>query len=346
MVGADQELTLQHLIASPLLLLLAAAPAPAPEVKLLRQEKDARVDVVVGGKPFTSYRWAPNLKKPVLFPIFTDLGAYVTRGWPVEPRPDEATDHPHHIGQWMNYGDVAGVDFWGHSEKNSSPKRGVIVHRGIDKAQGGPGAGTLEVRADWVMPDQSVALAERTRFAFEAAAGRRVIDRVTTLTAPTATIPLPDNKEGFFGLRLARPLEHPSDKNPQGTGLYRTSEGVQGEPVWGTRGRWIMLTGKLPVPGTKDSTTPVTIAVFDHPSNPGFPTHWHARTWGLLSANPLGQKALSKGKLTMNFSIAKGQAVTFAYRTLILSRAATPQEIEAEWQAWAKGGTPSPKPVP
>jgi hypothetical protein len=317
----------------PLLLALAAAeqpPAkPAPEVKLVRADKEARVDVLVDGKPFTSYRWAPNLKKPVLFPIRSEAGAFVTRGWPVEPRPDEATDHPHHIGQWLNYGDVAGVDFWGHSEKNSSSKHGVIVQRAIDKAVGGPGAGQLDVRVEWIMPGNTVGLREKTHFGFLAAPGRRVIDRVTTLTAASADIPFPDNKEGFFGLRLARALEHASSKNPQGTGLYRTSEGIEGEPVWGTRARWIMLSAK-------QDGAPITIAVLDHPKNPGHPTHWHARPWGLLSANPLGQKALSKGKLTLNFSIPKGQSATFAYRTLILSRAATAQEIEAEWQAWAK----------
>jgi len=32
----------------------------------------------------------------------------------------------------------------------------------------------------------------------------------------------------------------------------------------------------------------VGIAMFDHPSNLRFPTHWHARTYGLLTANRFG----------------------------------------------------------
>jgi hypothetical protein len=88
--------------------------------------------------------------------------------------------------------------------------------------------------------------------------------------------------------------------------------------------------------GTVDGG-PVTLAILDHPGNPGFPTHWHARPWGLFAANPLGQKALSKGKETLDFKLpAKGSA-TFAYRLLILSRHARPEEIESEYKAFSAG---------
>ena len=48
---------------------------------------------------------------------------------------------------------------------------------------------------------------------------------------------------------------------------------------------------------------PVSIAIFDAPSNPGYPTYWHARGYGLFAANPLGQKELSLGKDVLNFAI-------------------------------------------
>src|SRR5690606_42152228 len=66
--------------------------------------------IIVGGKHFTSYVYTENLKKPVLYPIKTADGALVTRGFPLKNRPFERTDHPHHIGLWLNYGDVNGLD--------------------------------------------------------------------------------------------------------------------------------------------------------------------------------------------------------------------------------------------
>jgi hypothetical protein len=312
-----------------LLVLLAAAPAHAEKpaaVKIVPHEDRQRIEVLVDGKPFTEYRFTKDVKKPVLFPIRTAEGAIITRGWPLEPRGEEAKDHPHHVGFWFNYGDVNGVDFWGNSDAiKDQSKKGTIVVRKLDDTRGN----RLAVSSDWVMPDGKTALAEETTFSFSGSPGRRVIDRIARLTAVNGPVELPDNKEGTLGLRLARSLEHPSLKNPKGTGHYRSSEGIEGEAVWGTRGRWMMLTGTLEGGG------PVTLALLDHPRNPGFPTYWHARPWGLFAANPLGQKALSKGKETLGFKLpAKGTA-TFTYRLLILSHQAKPEEIEAEYRSFA-----------
>src|SRR5688500_13462993 len=87
----------------------ARGKAAANLVELTIDEQARRVDVTVDGRPFTSYRWDPALKKPLLFPIRAASGGLITRGFPVEPRPDEATDHPHHLGLWLNYGNVDGV---------------------------------------------------------------------------------------------------------------------------------------------------------------------------------------------------------------------------------------------
>jgi hypothetical protein len=327
----------------PLLLDPTGQPRPAPEpgrdlppIQVAVNQAAHRVDVRVGGQPFTSYRWEPALAKPVLYPLRTASGHVLTRGFPLDvpplglpPGAEESKDHPHHIGLWFNYGDVAGVDFWGNSAglRGAAPgsKQGQIVHRKIERATGGAGQGELAVTADWVMPDGKPALGEQTRFLFAAAAGRRVIDRIATLTAAAGPVSFPDNKEGMLGLRLARVLEHPGRKNPDGTGQYRSSEGKVGDDVWGTRARWVMLTGKL-------AGQPVTVAILDHPQNPGHPTYWHARGYGLFAANPLGARAFSKGAQTMNFVLSPGKPARFAYRVLVLDQAATPEAIEAEWR--------------
>jgi hypothetical protein len=311
-----------------LLVLLLSAPAHAEKaaaVKLVPHEDRQRVEVLVDGQPFTEYRYTSDVKKPVLYPLRTAEGAIVTRGWPLEPRGEESTDHPHHVGLWFNYGDVAGVDFWDNSAAVKNPaKMGTIIHRRLRSARGSE----LVVESDWVMPDGKPALTEETTFRFAGGPGRRVVDRVAKLTATAGEVPMPDTKEGTLGLRVARGLEHPSDKNPKGTGHYRSSEGKEGEAVWGTRARWVMLTG------TAENGKPVTLALLDHPGNPGFPTYWHARPWGLFAANPLGQKALSKGKETLGFKLPAKGSTTFAYRLVILSKQATPEEIEAEYRAF------------
>ena len=67
-------------------------------VQVVKHESDRRVDILVGGKPFTSYIWPTTLKKPVLYPLRTAKGTLVTRGFPLDPRPGERVDHPHRPG--------------------------------------------------------------------------------------------------------------------------------------------------------------------------------------------------------------------------------------------------------
>ena len=320
--------------------------APGDRIRVLPNEPAGRVDVSIDGKPFTAYIWPANLAKPVLYPLRTAKGTLITRGYPLEPRPGERVDHPHHVGLWFNYGNVNGFDFWNNSEAikpENAPKMGVIRHRSIVSAKSGADWGVLEVEADWVSGKQQTILKEHTRFVFRGGPNFRSVDRIATLHALGEKVVFPDDKEGMLGLRVTRALETPSDKpevftdssgratsvakldNTGVNGVYLSSEGKKGDAVWGTRGRWCALSGRV-------ADEPVTIVIFDHPANPGFPAYWHARGYGLFAANPLGQKIFSDGKEELNFSLAANESVTFRYRILILSEIASPGSIEAAYQ--------------
>ena len=189
----------------------------AERVEVTPRPEERRVEIRVGGEPFTAYVWPERLAKPVLYPIRTARGTLVTRGFPLDPRPGERVDHPHQVGLWLNYGDVNGVDFWNNSEAlapEDAARMGTIRHRAIGSAEGGDERGTLEVAADWVMPDGSTVLEESTRFVFAGDAGTRSIDRITTLSVPDdgGRVVFADNKEGVLGIRVTRALEAPSDR--------------------------------------------------------------------------------------------------------------------------------------
>ena len=110
--------------------------------------------------------------------------------------------------------------------------------------------------------------------------------------------------------------------------LFRSSESKKGGAAWGTRGRWCTLTGS-------DGGHTVAIAIFDEPKNPGYPTYWHARGYGLFAANPLGRSIFDPKQPTFNYTLEKGQSVTFRYRISLLSRAVTPTEMDREADAFA-----------
>ena len=93
-----------------------ASASGAMPVTVTPNESAQRVDVAIGGTPFTSYIWPERVKKPVLDPIRSANGTPVTRGWPLNPRPGERVDHPHHVGLWFTYESVNGLDFWNITE--------------------------------------------------------------------------------------------------------------------------------------------------------------------------------------------------------------------------------------
>lgn len=321
------------------------------DVKFIQKQNEQKIDVMLGGKLFTSYLYKGTIDKPVLYPLQTASGVTVTRGFPLNPRPSERTDHPHHIGMWFNYGDVNGLDFWNNSyaiKPEDKPKFGSIRHQNVLKAEGGKNKGTLVVEANWVDNTGNVLLKEQTTFVFSGDATKRIIERTSTLTAQNKKVTMTDNKEGVLGIRVTRELEIPSDKpeiytdaqgnptkvavlNNEGvTGNFLTSEGKTGNDVWGTRGKWCMMYG------TKNGE-PVSITIVDHPANLGYPTYWHARGYGLFAANTLGQEALSGGKEKLNFSLDPAKSVTFRYKILI-SNGTTPtaDELNQAAEAFSK----------
>jgi hypothetical protein len=301
--------------------------------------------VLVDGQLFTAYLYTdkiPALKKTTLYPIITAGGNDITRGFPLQKRAGERVDHPHHIGMWLNYGNVNGLDYWNNSDAIPPQRQnqmGVIRNNAIEKLESGAGKGMLQVSMNWLKPDGSVLLKEDAIFDFYAAKNLRIIDRFSTLTALDERVSFKDDKEGMFAMRVTRALEHPTDEavvlsdahgqktavpvmdNSGVTGDYLSSEGIEGMDVWATRAKWMTLNGE--VNGEK-----VSVVIMDHPANVGYPTYWHARGYGLYAANPLGQAVFSEGKEVLNFALEPGQSTIFKYRTAIFSGGATAAEIE------------------
>jgi hypothetical protein len=317
-------------------------------VQVVADEAHRRVDVTIDGQAFTSYIWPTTLKKPTLYPLISDQGITVTRGYPLDPRPNERVDHPHHAGLWFNYGNVNGFDFWNNSDAikpEQRPKMGTVIHTKVVSAKSGKDRGELVVESVWVTGEDKQILDQTTRYVFSRGPHERVIDQIVTLKALDRAV-FNDDKEGVLGLRVARWLESPDEKggtfldatgrptkvdavnNSDATGVYLTSEGIKGGAVWSTRGKWCSLTGHTGDARTGDHT--VTIAILDHPENPGYPTYWHARGYGLFAANPLGRSIFDPKQAAFNFTLEKGQTTTFRYRVLLISREASAEQLNQE----------------
>jgi hypothetical protein len=298
-------------------------------IKIVKDPKAQKINVLAGDKLFTSFLYPDTLEKPVLYPVFTSNGTDVTRGFPLNTKPGDPTDHPHHIGIWFNYENVNGLDFWNNSYAIPKEKKnayGWIKTDRILETKGGQ-KGVLSYHANWKNQQNETLLEETTRFEFRQVGHKRIIDRTTTLKA-NMVVNFKDAKDGMLGIRLAHALQIPTDKDQKFTddkgnvtivkggtdnipnGNYITSEGITGDSAWSTRARWCKVYGKM----RNDS---VSVVIIDHPKNPNYPTFWHARGYGLFAANPLGEKIFTNGKTEKNLTLKKGESVTFRYRIVI-----------------------------
>jgi Methane oxygenase PmoA len=308
-----------------------------------------QINLFYDGKLITSYCYYDTIRKPFLFPINTLDGITVTRGYPVKPLPGESTDHPHHTGSWLNYESVNGLDFWNNSTAIPLEKRnlyGTIVHTGVIKEQAAGPQATLETTANWLQPDGYCLLKENTTYHFTVRNDMLILDRTTVLTAQDKKVVFADSKDGLFAIRVAKELEQPAKGNQvftdihgnktvvaskptSATGKYYSSEGLTGDSVWGTRARWVMLKGKK-------ENRDITIAIIDHPENPGYPAYWHARGYGLFAVNPLGQKIFSNGKEELNLTLQPHASTTFRYRVLIASHDLNKGAVERETRDFSR----------
>jgi len=302
----------------------AGGAAQSVELK----DSGGKVEVKLGGEPFTEYRYK-GFAKPILYPVVGPGGVTMTRNYPiVKGVKGEAGDHPHHTSLWYSHGSVNGHDFWAVGKG-----RGKIVPDGKIEVVSGKARGVITTRNKWVAADGKVQCTDERTIAFLSVKGGRAIDYQITIKASHGDVTFGDTKEGTMAIRTnpVLRLDNAPKRGVTGAkGKCVNSEGVKGQAVWGKRAKWVDYWA--PVNGKT-----VGVAIFDHPSNPRHPTWWHARTYGLVAANPFGVHNFErKPRGTGDMKIKAGQSVTFRYYFLFHEGDVKEAKIAEQYAAFAQ----------
>ncbi|MEM6279442.1 MAG: PmoA family protein [Verrucomicrobiota bacterium] len=293
------------------------------------------IQIFYGDTHVTSYESGYEEGKPYFYPIIGPSGENMTRHWPMkEGFDDEEQDHIHHRGMWYGLGNVNGLDFWHYAkdEKKRDKKFGVIRHKGMNGVSMSKDDIVFKVRSEWLSfddPTQRI-LSDRREFRlFYDGKGSLVLDLTLTLVADAGDVTIHDDKEGAWSIRTIPTLRLEGD---HAKGNILNSEGIEGRDAWGKRASWVDYFG------VDRAGNPVGIALFDHPSNFRHPTWWHARHYGLFTANPFGQGNFEKDapKEAGKHVLPNGEELTFRYRTIF--HQGTPEEagVSAAYEAFAK----------
>jgi len=286
-------------------LMFGKSTMPADAVQM--KQADKTVEITIAGKPFTVYHFTNpkpaghQLRRPYFWPVYGPEQTPMTRPYPLTdgPIPDNvAKDHPHHTSLWVAHGDVGGANNW-----HTGGKAGWIVHRAFETVESGPVLGWFRERLDWTTHDKTPVMAEtRTVRVWNLPPDYRTLDLDLAFEAKYGKVEFGDTKEGGLCATRMRP-EFRHDRK----GRLVNAEGQTGGGAWGKKAAWVDANG--PVGGERFG-----FAIFDHPGNLRHPTTWHARTYGLLTANPFGLSHFTRGKQNGDWTLAEGKTLRQRYR--------------------------------
>ncbi len=307
-----------------LLPIFLACAAPAwGELRI--EESKTSMKVLDGDKLVTEYR--TDWKVPYLYPLTSTSGAIVSRHWPTDPDvPGEEKDHPHHRSMWIGHGAVNGADFWAFKDE----KNAKIIHHGFaSKGTAKDGSPSFTVDLEWNAEGKKLLTEQRTYTVHKIGSETIQIDFKCALTAEEDVL-FGDTKEGTFAFRMDRTLRL---KVPAAKSHIVNSEGIADQDTWGKRANWIAYNGP------DELGQPVVAAMFDHPSNFRFPTYWHVRDYGLVSANPFGIHDFEnkKDEKTLgDHSLKKGEKMTFQYAIVIHHGDMKSADLNKLWADYSK----------
>lgn len=300
----------------PLFLIALLAPALATDA----QPTFPTVEVVplpyqqiafeIGGREVARYHGGDSVPKPFLYPLIGPAGKRLTTmSHPVDPH-----GHRHHRSVWIGHRDVNGSNFW--EEKDASR----IVMTELDAYGHDTDAAWFRAAHEWRNADgKTVAREMRTWRVAKQEHGAYYLDLTMVFTpGDDGPVRFAKTPYGLLGVRVT-----PTVSVTFGGGRILNSEGDTNEAgVHWKAAKWVDYSGFV-APETKNGA-----AFFDHPDNPGFPATYHVRDEGWMSAS---------FTFDAPYVVESGQSLTLRYRIYIHGPETTADDLDARWDAFAKG---------
>tara|TARA_R110002096_G_scaffold212352_10_gene399859 strand:+ start:6940 stop:9825 length:2886 start_codon:yes stop_codon:yes gene_type:complete len=296
----------------------------SPHQVTITPSGDSRFRIEIDDELFTEYH-LKGFSNPILYPIANASGQAMTRDWPIrtDGRSGEQHDHPHHKSLFIGHESVNEIDFW-HEGAND----GSIKHARTIETRSGEDRALLRTFNLWESPEGEIVCSDTRELQFGVANGIRYIDLELSLHASHGEVRFGEKKDGLIGLRTHPDLRlkpAPAKGVAEVFGQAQNAKGTEGEAIWGEKANWVHYWGQI---DGRDAG----IAILAHPDNPRSPTWWHAREYGLVSANPFGPtKNSGDGALTLQ----PGETLTLRYRFLFHDRSAEAASVSDQYEQFA-----------
>jgi len=247
---------------------------------------DHQASLQIDGTERLRWHTGPTYPRPFFYPFNGPSGSTLTRmGHP------GAANHDHHRSVWFAHAKVLGIDFWSdRTDARIRQNRWLVYDDGDDKAM-------LAATLGWYDGHDPAALLEQIMIGILRPGpkeGETLLELQSEFLPTAESLEFQKTNFGFLAVRVAKSIAEYF-----GGGRLTNSEGLQGEKdaegepnIFGQRARWMDYSGPAQKPvETRSAVAPRPesltegITYFDHPSNPGYPNHWHVREDGWMGAS-------------------------------------------------------------
>lgn len=293
------------------------------------EEKDGTHSLYDGDKLISAFR--TDYRVPYLYPLISPSGANISRHWPIEEdAPTEEKDHPHHRGLWLSHGDVNGFDFWA----GMVGKKDAVIRTDKVATEKTETFAAITANLTWLGDGKELLREERVHIFIRTDPKTLKIHVQSTLTAIAEEVAFGDTKEGTFAIRTDRTLRVVG-KEAKATLTNSNSE--KNAAAWGKRAKWAAYSGP------DELGKPAVVAIIDSAKSFRHPTHWHARDYGLLAANPFGIHDFEKkkDKNLGNHVMRKGETLIMRYTVILHQGTIESANLDAIGELMVKPGFPT-----
>jgi hypothetical protein len=275
---------------------LAAEPQ-APTHQFAFESREGVLAISCQGQRVAEYIYRDD---KILRPYFANLHApgavEVTRNHPPLPGKD-ATDHDTmHPGLWLAFGDINGYDFW--------RNKAVIKHeRFVEPPAVRDGQFNFTTENSLQTVSGQPVCKQTSRITLAARPAGYLLVWEAMFESDERDIVFGDQEEMGLGVRVAAVI---TEKNG---GVIRNSAGAQGaQATWGKTADWSDYSGVI-------GQRRVGVLLMADPRN-FRPSWFHNRDYGLMTANPFGRNAFTKGEKSA-VVVKKGEPFRLRFGALI-----------------------------
>ena len=245
------------------------------------------IEVSVGGKLFTRYKFDASQKYPYFWPVCGPASNKSVTTETSEP-------YPHHHSLFFGCDRVNGGNYW-----QESNERGQIVSQGPKLIEASGERVVFTDECFWRQPGEKPVIRDRRRVVITAPnKNLRFIDFEISLE-PLTDIHIVKTNHALFSARVVPELSVKSG------GTLINAEGKTGEKgTWGVASPWCDYSG------TRGGVTE-GIAILQHPDNRWFPSRWFTRDYGFFSPTPM---YWLEGD---SLELPTGRMLTLSYRVVV-----------------------------